>query len=61
MGTLTCEPSPNSSLLREAVTPGSSLPNARPYNHADQNPDGEITFKKSQAFRLKRRRGDGWY
>jgi hypothetical protein len=30
MGTLTCEPWPNSNLLRVAVRPGSILPKATP-------------------------------
>ncbi len=30
MGTFTCEPWPNSSLLKVAVTSGSSLPKATP-------------------------------
>ena len=49
MGTLTCEPWPNSSLLNRGGEAGREFAERDAGDHAQENPDGQVTLEERQA------------
>ena len=52
MGTLTCEPWPNSSLLNDAVKSRREFAERDADDHAEKNPDGQVTLEEREALRI---------
>ena len=52
MGTLTCEPWPNSSWLNCGGEAGRQFAERDADHHAQENPDGQVTLEERQALRI---------